>query len=323
MANLIQRNIYEYCLKDWKEVESALTNLVRAEKDLIQKQVPIIEKLFRYIYPLYDVVTAGANNPFWSTQSGMLKFLDTELLKKFLADPLDKSLRDKLSEQLMLLCVALGNQTDIVPYDQEDLKEIVAGKSSSYNDMVFVHTLALLLIKTVDKEKIDVLCGLLKAEGGQELQIPIEWPPTFILSLVLQVLWRNIEILDWPQKDLLIKNYLHLSLVAGVPVREIVEKYVNTGTSLENKEKVDLFFNDLLNSQEDMPLDNRCEEWRNVSDVIKNYMAQLDGGAASGFTQEQFISGFYQNQIGKEVLRSWLRELVILVSRVNASSVGV
>ena len=317
MLGVAPKNIYQFCLKDWSEVESALTELAQSKDKLAEQGVANLDKFYSYIYPLYDIVTAGANNPKWLTEQGILKFLSVDLVKNFLSNPKNVELRAALSVEFAMIYTGIGRQTTVEPYDLDELKKILDGTLEYYNDFVFAHTMFDLVAKPGDKERIEVLAQMLKAEGGVEFLNATDWEVMFLESLMIRALWANLDVLDEAFQELLIKNYFYIGIVIGVPMRSLAVNFSFTGTVEGAETKKNLMMASLLDSRESIPVNLQNDEWKNMSEILKNYGAQLNGEKSSSFAQEEFIKNFYVGQNGREIWRGWLRELLVIMNNLS------
>lgn len=308
----VNKNLYNFCAQNWDEVVSLLKKVADQQAENIATGVPVMVKFYQYFNDIFKIVNRSkVASPLGNV---VLKMIPVNLLKNFVDNPTDKANNDELSIKIMLASAALSEQPSLRFYTILEMQRIVSGDFAYYNDLAMAYSLNRLyfgLVAVEEKmENLAILMDYLHNNGGVEMQTSIDWEAAVLFTMILQIVWTNFLFFTPEMQQLILKNYFFLAIVAGVPVKSLLAKYINASTEEERLVKEKFFFDCLQTSLENIPLDTSCTEWKKMMDVVKNYSVRLQGKQSSGFDQEEFVKGFYEGQEGRDAFRGWLRELL-------------
>lgn len=313
------KNFYSYCLQSPADVEGALVKLAQARQGIERVNKGNLERFYFYANSILEKLKQATGEK--KTMTGnMMKFLDKELIADFINQPNDAFKQVDLSRQLVIVASGLGVSAGADPYDQEDLAAMVNGTFKFYHDVPFAYTLSQIINSGVDASAMaEVSLGFLRFEGEAADQgaVEMKWEAAFLLALTLQAAWIHFNALSEESRKLLLRDYVYLSIVGGVPVRSALRDFVYS-TGQKSAERAKFVFNGLVSlNREEVPLRTDFSQWKKMSDVVRNYTARLGGELSGGFGQEEFLQGFYQGQPNRDFFRGWLREILNIVSDLN------
>jgi len=298
-------NFFTHCTGTFLEAKEALLELLK-NKDKIIRQDSGAKELFGFAEDINNLVSKD-NKEFNSVFQSLTRFLNKNLISKYLQNPANPDLKRELVRQLLFVYAGLGQPLAIEVYNPEELRQIAVGEKTDFEDSVLARTLGKLLVGELATEvEVPLLLGFLQMNGGKETREQMDWKTAYVLALVLHTLWHYFPFLVEEAQQILMENYLYASISAGVPVFQILQNHLLTidATSTEN------VFDSLSENVEEMPMDFEFKEWVAVIDIAKRYYASLAGKDPDAFTREQFIKDFYQNNPNRDIMRTWMREVL-------------
>lgn len=307
-----EKNIYSFCIQTWPEIEGVLLDLQQNGDKLKTVYKGDVESLFMYIGLILEELKSSPPIKM-EIEKSLVRLLDKELLVQILSGQ-SLGLVDQISNQIITLAAGLGVVKKITPYDDDELSEIIEGKFTNYDDLIFASTLYGIL--SSDDPSEGARAGLLRkflhaVNLNAKYEEDMDWNSAFLLILTLQTIWRNFALLSMENRVFLLKNYLYLGVAAGVPIVEILRYYLFSGEQ-EAERQVEVS-NAIQDNQEYIPINTNFSEWKRMTELIGNFAVQLGGEETSGYKQEEFLQALYAGQVNRDRYRGWLREVLNVV----------
>ncbi|KKQ27992.1 MAG: hypothetical protein US42_C0003G0049 [Candidatus Magasanikbacteria bacterium GW2011_GWC2_37_14] len=304
---------FNYQLQNYHEVVDSFGLLENKRLEIISKIGKLGERIFLYVDFISKKILQHQIKPEVSFETNLIKYLDLGLLNNFINDPLNKENRDLFSEQLLLVYSALGGALPINAYSVEEMLQIKSAEYLYYDDNIFVGTLRYIFSDLdVFYKYLPSISDYLFRDGQNSIKQNFDWHTAFIYSALINFCWSSFWFLKSEEQENLLKNYFYTAIVAGVPVKIILDRFLAVGTAEEKVRCQQLFANGLENNLEEVPLNGDFTEWKKLLAIIRGFSVRIKG-SNSGFEQEEFLKEFYQNQPGRDVYRGWLREVLNIV----------
>lgn len=295
---------FVYCANDAEKILQLFSSIVKDRQTLIAKGGAGVEKIVVY---MEIIVKYYINNSIYSTQGigNLIKFIDLEILLNFSQKPEEKSNRDILGQQILLFYSSLGVGLPVSEYTSEEIKKIIDGEFSFYDDNVLAYTLGRLYNNKLDANKyLPYLINFFNTENGVEFKSEMDWKVAFIYALLLHVLWNKFLILSTTEKEILLQNYFYNSVVAGVQPINYLDNYIdyNVGNRQGN---IDYIFSNLFLNQELVPLKDDFRDF-----IIFNKFAEkiLIFANKDYLKTEEKLNEYYSGSKYKEFFKKWMHE---------------
>jgi len=313
MKEINLQNWFSYHAQSFDNVLAGLKFLVENNDKWLKKTSVNGKKLLFYCKAIFEQVKNYNKTDLENLELDVIKYLNSNLLQNFIDHPDDKNNVDSFAKQIFFIYSALGNTLPVEVYSKLEMQEIIEGEYVLYDDNTFVYSLNKIFN---DQDKFGEYQTLLEKyffrEKPENLKYEMEWEDALIYSLFILFFWKNFSFATKEMQETLLKNYFYTAIVCGVPVKSILERFLSVGTVEELNERRQMFFDALQESREEVPLDANFTEWKKLIEVIKAFSVRIKG-ANSGFEQEEFLKTFYNNQEGRDIYRSWLREVLNIV----------
>lgn len=326
MLALGQNNIYDFRLQTLTQVQQMLMQLLQVKEQMLQHNVPVIEKMYHSLEALNaTLLQPTMNKPIQAFHESALTFLDKDLMEIFYNDPLDQEMRDALSVELVLVSAATGNIPSLNVYTDEEMLEILKGNTelAYYDDSIFVYTLR----KSFESNTSNTLFSSLTRTLPNVTKDPDNmkmyyWDDAFIMSMILHSIWKHFLFLPPNDQLFLLQNYYYQSIIIGVPVRFALQEAVKLGVSRREGEKVIRFLvESLLQGKETIPYNTFAREGKLTGDVIKEFFNKSTTEQINTLVQEKFVSDIYRGQEDNEFFAAWLREALSLAWSIRSNDI--
>lgn len=305
--NLGAQKIYTFFSQPVPSVVSALDNFV------FQKEKhELFNEGFREIYDVAEVLKKKLNEPTGYKamfDSGTIALINEDLLKAYISNPSDKELLSVLASQILMVASASDTaemMKNIKPYDEEDMQLILQGKFEFYDDGVFVYSLRKMLDETnVSAQLISKLLNSLPPAPKEEEYADEKhfWLDCLIKKMMLQLVWKNFDVLSTSDQKFLIQNYFYISMVMGIPVNELLQK-------IDDQEVYANILKLLEYNYEIIPLSAEGSFGIGLIETMHEFNSISYQEKINTFAKEKFIKSFYEGEEKTEAMQNWLRQLL-------------
>lgn len=318
------KTLLDYRTTPWSEVQNALADLLRREKELVEKGGEPMVRLFGYIEPVGVLAAISDEDDVVSAiDREILHLLEAELLQDFLANPANTDLQDMLGLELALVAAATDRVKGFKPYTLEELQRIMAGDNSIYNDLIFALTLREQLFQ--EEKDNDVVVGtfllnslpLLNAAKYEREKYM--WDDMFLFTLILHVAWKTFAVLPPILQQRMLQQYFYISIVLGVPVR----RWVTDGVEIMEKQSRQLVYQGFVQSiatSEEAIFRGTGDERIEFTQVVKQYFERTVEESVGTPAQEKFLEEFFQSTRSDAIQfeqKNWLREALNISLRLR------
>ncbi len=316
MPTLGQRKFYDFRMQSLSEVQTALTKLLNERARVEALKLPVaIEKFYQYAGSLQQLSMAGEdkNQPLLLVDQFILTYFDPELVDAFLQTPTDVELYTALSFQLGYLSAATNRTPNLKSYTDEEMKEILRGEGSYYDETVFLHTLREIIEGSPDQSVVAALLATLPpVRDMADVDSVYFWDEALLLGMMLHTVWKHAGLLKSQDQQKLMQNYFYRAIVAGVPVRVWLTEVV------EEKSDIMLQWSQMLSRNREHVITNTSEQTGEpFADVIRRYLAAVLSEEISTLAQEKFLKDLYGSQPNKDVYSVWMREALSVVYHIK------
>lgn len=322
MPTLGQHKLYDFRKQSLPEVQEALSDLLKVKNDLRAKGVTGIEKIYAYTEAIYTVANRKeSDDPLEIIDKEIINFLDIDVIRQFIDNPQDSENREGMSIQLAMVASATNSlKTGANPYTKDELKAILKGEGSFYNDLVFINTLRQIMTQGSDEEIAQMFLHSLPAiTAPEDIQRLYFWDEAVMFCVLLQTIWTLFASLNPESQKFLLQNYFYISIVAGVPVCFWLQEFLSDNPDFEKL--VIVFIRNLDENHESVPMSSSDENGKLLPDLLKEFISKVYGAEIAVLEQEKFIGSFYTGQANGEIYAFWLREALTVVLHIRRGDI--
>lgn len=305
------KSLYRIYSQSWESVQGALARLALERARLKGLNIAGVDKFYQQVDALAAWTTKrSADSPFLAVDREIVRSLEVEMVEEFLRDPADAVIGDNLSIELSLLTAATNAIFDITPYTIEELRSVLQGEGSFYDDRIFLYTLRDAMAAG-NAEYATLMVGTLPpAPAGAPFDFEDRywWDDALVLAVTLHLIWHFFPALGPGKQAALLQHYLYRSLVVGVPVRQKLQdalKVMDSADTLSVLYKI--LTKAVLENGESVPLNRGASAGKKLADIYKEYLAKVYTEEMSVLAQEKFMAELYAGG-ADEVYLVWLRE---------------
>lgn len=291
---------------------AAFFDLMHAKNSLVATNNPTIKKIYKFLDLLNPKVDARNEVTALSPMEQVTwRFFDADLVKQFIAEPLNPELLNALGEQVLLVAAANGcNPFTEEPYEPFELALFVADKLDYYTHDTMLATLRSIMLGKDSLDDIPLLMTIVSETTTNYLKVPppeYSWAEAFVWAVILHTIWFYFVALQTKDQELLIKFFFYQSIVAGVPVRErLLEMFSGDAAGDANQKWV---YSLLSQSLEFVPTTTNANQLRSFSFVWVASAGELAGSAVSALAEDEQARKLYANQEGRDIYSAWMREM--------------
>ena len=299
--------------------DSICQKLVVLEKKLIPKnsnsdfEAGSLGFLVREILQRLDYFKTNPVFPLWPVLQSLVAITDSSLLDNFSSD------EQKLTSQLAAIGAVLNIQPGLKIYEPaEFIAKLGAADSVEKDFGNLVYTLA---DAYDDKEGLEIASSLINWLG-QEINInndTASWQENFLLTLILHVVFNRFWLLSQEKQDMLLRRYYFLAIVAGVPVRDCISRFLaDSYDVLAFGTKHIVLLSALKENQEEVFVDSAGKETEILSVLLKKYSVET---IAEKDLKNQISRVYAQAPLGK-TYTVWLTEAVLIFRNLSTATLA-
>ncbi len=246
----------------------------------------------------------------------LIGFIDTPLLEK-VANNLrgaNEAELDELGAQLLYVAAAMGQIEDAKPYSPEELNAVLSGGDVKFHETLVLVTLSYIILNG-DQAYLPFIMKFL-AQDNYDLATEYEWIEAFMISLFIHAAWQFFPALSVKDRQYILQRYFYRAVASGVPVKD----WLGFSYEIVTGAEVNTIFQPLLASLELVPADIDLLTTKKFSDIMKEFITVISREQISTLAQEQYLNKWYPNTASGQLFRSWLRESLNTVYRIQTNT---
>lgn len=276
MAILLgQHKFFDFRKRSIEDIKRSVFELLDSKNT--DNAESIEDNLQKYLLVVKEIIEKNNDNVFEHIlDASAISYLDADLIKEALSDHTEK-IRNDVTVQLAMVSASCGiTKENFKIYTKKELIEILKGNNTSVNDLVFVYTMNKLSVENTDKETLQtMLQALPKSSEAGILQKQYFWNEAFVFFVFLQVVWRMFEKFEPIGRQFLLQNYFYIAIVAGIPVRIILQDFLKNKNSDDYIALSKDIIKNLEDNQERVPQDITDETGRSLKDLYREFFSEV------------------------------------------------
>jgi hypothetical protein len=252
----------------------------------------------------------------------LFQLVDVDLIASFIDNPEEEAIANELEVELGLIASALGLLEGQDVYPEVVMYEILSFRNSDAK--IDIPTYINSLREYVDGgDRLEVIQAAIAHLGlvyeNEDFYQGATWLDALIITLLLDIVWTGYGSLSPEGKKILLTNYLHTSVVLGVPIEYLLDQFfVNqTRTIIDMGVEAALLSRAVKENTEQIVVNTTTGDQKALSVIFKEIDQLAEKSDDSGFAVQKYIKNIYAGQEYGDEHTSWMRQLLHVYARIQ------
>lgn len=304
------QKIYKYFYQDLDASQKSLKNLLSFDisKFVSSGEVESFKSITNF---LNDIFKDKELNEYGWLDKQLLNLLDFNLINQVVSNP-NKQDVDLLLFDLKLVNAVVGGETNLTRYKTADIIDFINLAKKDFDYITLVYSLRQELAGNYNRDLIKAIFGYL-----QKVNIYKDWETKDLLVfvLLLNIIWKNFDFILPIEQEYLLKLFLYVSVLMGVPVADYLKSYIynNTNNPVDFVVKHQVFFDAVRQNIEVIPVQADVTRVADLSDVFVGFISAKT-------TPDNFANNFYQSN--EKVLKDILVKVLYIFDKLKQSNLA-
>lgn len=308
------KKILEYCAVSLQKTQAALVDLSQFKEGVVfvEKKQKIKELASELLYN-FNADTSIIDPDVILVNKQLIKFLDLNLVDKFLQNTQDENLTEEILFQLDLLYVATGAKPGMNSYKATTLQDIILGKIKE--DQIDTSRMLYTLSKVSQGNDLrDLSLPILDILNQHKDRTVYSLDEILLYFLFLDIAWKSVQNIPKDGQILLFSYYFYQSIVLGVPVKEYVSRELyKTSVPFDFFLLCKRWSEYIEENGESIMIKENGSESSSFFELVQKFEGLTGGkGFEDGYVKNNFLQQLYGQEKNRDYLAVWLGEALYI-----------